>query len=73
MDTMSNTLLHMRNQLNDCQREINILNEENTRLKNLYPTDGSDISIKTNQINEKMDTESLPLNSTTNGNDQHSP
>jgi hypothetical protein len=34
-DAMSSTLLHMRHQLNDSHRQINILTEENTRLKTL--------------------------------------
>jgi hypothetical protein len=41
MDAMSNTLLHMRNQLTDSHREINLLKEENVRLKSLYGTDTS--------------------------------
>lgn len=36
MDALSSTLLHMRNQLNDSHRQINLLNEENIRLKTLY-------------------------------------
>ncbi|UJR34015.1 hypothetical protein I4U23_021429 [Adineta vaga] len=35
MDAMSNTLLHMRHQLNESHRQISSLNEENTRLKTL--------------------------------------
>jgi hypothetical protein len=36
MDAMSNTLLHMRHQLTDCYRQINLLNAENIRWKTLY-------------------------------------
>jgi hypothetical protein len=45
MDAMSNTLLHMRNQLNDSQRQINLLNEENIRLKTLYESNSTTINI----------------------------
>ena len=41
MDAMSNTLLHMRNQLTNSQREINLLKEENIRLKTLYESNGT--------------------------------
>ena len=41
MDAMSNTLLHMRNQLTDSHREINLLKEENIRLKTLYESNGT--------------------------------
>ncbi len=98
MDAMSNTLLHMRNQLNDSHRQINLLNQENTRLKTLYQsnnsntlndstsnginhTDRSDISIKNKRLNssnrttpniditslnEIINVDSIPLNSTNN-------
>jgi len=125
MDAMSNTLLHMRNQLNDSHRQINLLNEENTRLKTLYEsnninssntinindsmpngtshTNRSDVSIKNKRLNSSnrttpniditnnlyhvdrttspspisslnqiMDVDSIPLNSTNNDNNQHS-
>jgi len=119
MDAMSNTLLHMRNQLIDSHRQINFLTEENIRLKTLYEstiinindsksngtnhTDRSDTSIKykrlhssnrttpnidiTNNLyhvdrttspspisslNQIMDVDSIPLNSTNNDNNQHS-
>jgi len=45
MDAMSNTLLHMRNQLNDSQQQINLLNEENIRLKTLYESNSTTINI----------------------------
>jgi hypothetical protein len=48
MDAMSNTLLHMRNQLNDSHRQINLLNEENTRLKTLYESSNNNTSITIN-------------------------
>jgi hypothetical protein len=48
MDGMSNTLLHMRNQLTDSHRQINLLNEENTRLKTLYESNNSNISTTIN-------------------------
>ncbi len=66
MDAMSNTLLHMRNQLIDSHRQINFLTEENIRLKTLYEsttinindsksngtnhTDRSDTSIKCKRL-----------------------
>jgi hypothetical protein len=35
MDTMSNTLLHMRHQLTESHRQITLLNEENVHLRTL--------------------------------------
>ncbi len=45
MDAMSNTLLHIRNQLNDSHRQINLLNEENAHLKILYESNNNSNSI----------------------------
>jgi len=48
MDAMSNTLLHMRHQLTDCYRQINLLNAENIRWKTLYESNNTNSSMNSN-------------------------
>ncbi|CAF1529864.1 unnamed protein product [Rotaria sordida] len=43
MDVISNTLLHLRNQLIDSHHQINVLTEENTCLKTLYKSNNNNI------------------------------
>ena len=69
-DAMSSTLLHMRHQLNDSNRQINILTEENTRLKTLCQstttpngtthTDSSTIVSTTTNTNNNNNNTKLP-------------
>ena len=66
MDTMSGTLLHMRQQLNDSHRQITLLNEENARLKTLCQSTTN--SLNTQNGTNHTDSSSIVSTTTTNNN-----
>jgi len=65
MDAMSSTLLHMRHQLTDSHRQINLLYEENARLKTLCQ---STTNNPLNTLNGTIHTDSSSMVSTTTTN-----